>query len=100
MEYIIGFLIGIIAVLLVAIVQSNHRYFNSKVASPKGLDLPEFKVTKIKEAYSTELKTIAEYTVTNCFFKRKGGRGWHYVQYKFYDEIDKYKIGDVITFIK
>lgn len=71
--------------------------FNANVDYPKGLNLPEFKVIEIKEAYSTGFKQVAEYTVVNCFFKRKNARGWVYRKYKFYDEPGKYKIGDILT---
>lgn len=87
----------IAASIIVAIILNKTFYFNSNVDSPKGLDLPVFKVTEIKEAYSTEYKTVAEYTVVNSFFKKKNARGWVYRKYSFYDEPGKYKIGDKLT---
>ena len=97
METIITFILCVAVSIIVATVLNKTTYFNSNVDSPKGLDLPEFKVVEIKEAYSTEYKTVAEYTVVNCFFKRKNARGWIYRKYKFYDEPNRYKIGDKLT---
>lgn len=88
---------GSVAFLIItAAIYNRISYFNSNVDSPKGLDLPEFKVVRIKATYSTGCKLVAEYTVINSFFKRKGAKGWFYREYKFYDEPDKYKIGDTL----
>lgn len=97
METIITFILCIAVSIIVAVILNKTTYFNSNVDSSIGLDLPEFKVVEIKEAYSTEFKPIAEYTVVNCFFKRKNARGWIYRKYKFYDESGRYKIGDKLT---
>ena len=97
METILTFILCIAVSVAVSIILNRTYYFNSNVDSPKGLDLPEFKVVEIKEAYSTEFKPVAEYTVVNSFFKRKDAKGWVYRKYKFYDEPGKFKIGDILT---
>lgn len=96
METILIFIICVLSIIVVAML-NRTPYFNSNVAALKGLDLPEFKITEMKEGYSTEFKQIAEYTVVVSYFKRKGARGWVYRKYKFYDEPGKYKIGDTLT---
>lgn len=95
METVLIFILFVSVVVSIALKQTT--YFNSNVDSPKGISIPDFEVIGISKHYSTDYKTLAEYTVVNSFFKRKHARGWVYRKYKFYDEPGKYKIGDKLT---
>lgn len=97
METILTFIICVAVSIIVAAIFNKTYYFNSDVDSPKGISIPEFEVTKISKHYSTDFKSIVEYTVVNSYFKKKNARGWVYREYKFYNEPGKYKIGDKLT---
>ena len=97
MEIILTFIMCVVCSIIVVTTLNRTDYFNSKVDSPKGIGIPEFEVVKIRKQYSTGLKSIAEYTVVNSYFKREKARGFVYIEYKFYDEPGKYKIGDKLT---
>lgn len=97
METILTFILCIAISIIVVAILNGTSYFNSNVDSPKGISIPEFEVIEISKCYSTGMKSIAEYTVINSYFKREEARGWVYRKYKFYDEPGKYKIGDRLT---
>ncbi len=97
METLLTFIICVVVSIIVTAILNRTYCFNSNVDSPKGINIPEFEVIEISKHYSTDLKSIAEYTVVNSYFKRKNARGFVYRKYKFYDEPGKYKIGDRLT---
>lgn len=97
MGTILTFIICVAVSIIVAAILNRTYCFNSNVDSPKGISIPEFEVIEISKHYSTDLKSIAKYTVINSYFKRKNARGFVYRKYEFYDEPGKYKIGDMLT---
>ena len=55
---------------------------------------PEFSVESIEAAYDAKHRTIAKYTISNCFFAKKGNKDFRYNTFYFYDKTNKYKVGD------
>lgn len=81
---------------------TNSKYLNSKVYYPTtcGIKPVKFKVIKIEKALDTEGNLIAKYTVAVYFFAKENDKDWKYNKFCIYDNVDKYKIGDVLTFNK
>lgn len=83
------------------------RYFNANRFKNSVEDkiLPiEFRVIKIEEDFTqfedehSTLKPLWKYTVETCFFLRKD-KNFINEKYVFWDEPEKYKVGDILTLI-
>lgn len=78
------------------------KCLNSPVVYPSidNIKCPKFNIIKIEEALDTNHNLIAKYTVDLHFFAKKNCKDWKYNKFYFYDNVGKYKIGDVLTFNK
>lgn len=93
-----------ILLILISVIQNNTTYFNTNRFKPgsKSEIVPiHFYVIKIEESEtqydeSCLSKKLWKYTVDNHFFFKKG-RKFIYEKYVFWDEPEKYKVGDVLT---
>lgn len=90
--FILGLIIGKFALKC-----EKDIYFNS-CAYKIGSDnfLPEFMVIKIEKSEDVDGRPIAKYTVRNYFFAKKNNKSFKYQTFYFYDEINKYAIGQKI----
>jgi hypothetical protein len=107
METIV-FLIGtalMIGVTVLNFVYKETRYFNANRFKNSVEDkiVPiEFRVIKVEEGF-TQIenehpihKPLWKYTVETCFFLRKG-KNFINEKYVFWDDPEKYKVGDILT---
>ena len=84
-----------------AVTSDRELNFNSNVKSVGDSSFqPRFKVVKIESSEDGEHFPAAKYTVLNCFHNKENGKDFKYRHYYFYDVMDKYRIGDVLTFTK
>lgn len=103
--FIIGILIGLIIMFLVLFFKNDNEYFNTNRYETDSNDdiIPVvFKVVKIEDAttqYEEERfsKSLCKYTIENYFFFKTKAKQFIYNQYVFWDEPNKYNIGDVLT---
>lgn len=103
--FIIGILIGLIIMSLVLFFKNDNEYFNTNRYETDSNDdiVPVvFKVIKIEDAttqYEEERfsKSLCKYTIENYFFFKTNDKRFIYNEYVFWDEPNKYKIGDVLT---
>lgn len=107
METIV-FLIGtalMIGVTVLNFVYKETRYFNANrfKNSVEAEIIPiEFRVIKVEDGftqYENEhpiRKPLWKYTVETCFFLRKG-KNFINEKYVFWDDPEKYKVGDILT---
>lgn len=102
---IVGILIGLIIIFLVLFFKNDSVYFNTnryKIKSNNDIVPVEFKVIKIendatqyeKEKFS---KPLCKYTILTSFFFKTKTRNYIHNEYVFWDEPNKYNIGDVLT---
>ena len=90
--------------LIVIVTHDNRTYFNAnrfKAGSKSEIVPIRFYVTKIEESEtqydeSCLSKKLWKYTVENHFFFKKDKK-FIYDKYVFWDEPEKYKVGDVLT---
>lgn len=90
--FILGLIIGTFAIKY-----KKDIYFNScayKIESDNFL--PEFMVINIEKSEDVDGRPIAKYTVRNYFFAKKNNKSFKYQTFYFYDEINKYSIGQKI----
>lgn len=95
--------LGAAAALSISWAVTSYRVlnFNSNVKSVGDSSFqPRFEVVKIESSEDGEYFPVAKYTVLNCFHNKENGKDFKYRHYYFYDVMDKYKIGDVLTFTK
>ncbi len=80
----------------------NTICLNSKVYYPTtdGVKPVKLKVIKIEDALDTRGNLIAKYTVAVYFFAKDNDKDWRYNKFYIYADVDKYKIGDILTFNK
>ena len=91
---IITFAIGFVAGILLAINYKKNIYFNSCAYKIENVNfLPEFMVVKIEESEDIDGRLIAKYTIRNYFFAKKNNKAFKYQTFYFYDNRDKYVIG-------
>lgn len=84
-----------------AVTSDRELNFNSNVTSVGDSSFqPRFEVVKIESSEDGEHFPAAKYTVLNCFHNKENGKDFKYRHYYFYDVMDKYRIGDVLTFTK
>ena len=103
--FIIGMPIGLAVALLVSFFKNDSIYFNTnryKIKSNDDIVPVEFKVIKIEDdttQYEEEKfsKPLCKYTIENYFFFKTKGKRFIHNEYVFWDEPNKYKIGDVLT---
>lgn len=98
----LGFLI---TAVIYALFTKNVRYFNTNrfKRGYKDMIVPiEFRVIKIEEGftqYENERpiqNSLWKYTVETCFFLKKD-KNFINEKYVFWDEPEKYKVGDILT---
>lgn len=102
--FIIGILIGLIVILLVSFFKDDNKYFNAnrfKAGSESEIVPIHFHVIKIEESdtqydESCISKKLWKYTVETHFFFKKDKK-FIYDEYVFWDEPERYKVGDVLT---
>ena len=78
----------------------NTLCLNSRVYFPTtdGVNPVKFSIIKIEEAFDTKGNSIAKYTVDVHFFAKENCKDWKYNKLYFYDDVNKYKLGDILTF--
>lgn len=100
-----GILLGfLITAVIYALFTKNVRYFNTNrfKRGYKNEIIPiEFSVIKIEDdftQYEDERirKSLWKYTVETCFFLKKD-KNFINEKYVFWDEPEKYKVGDILT---
>ena len=103
--FIIGMSIGLIVMSLVLFFKNDNIYFNTNRYETNSNDdiVPiVFRVIKIEDA-TTQYeegkfsKSLCKYTIENYFFFKTKAKQFIHNEYIFWDEPDKYKIGDVLT---
>ena len=101
---IVGICWGALIVFVIGTIVSlskNTTHFNSNVRCVSdGSFIPKFKVEKIEIAEDGKHCPIAKYTISNCFFNKKNNKDFKYQTFYFYDKLDLYKLGDIISFTK
>lgn len=83
---------------------NETRYFNANrfKNSIENKIIPiEFRVIKVEDGFTQYederiRKSLWKYTVETCFFLRKG-KNFINNKYIFWDEPEKYKVGDILT---
>lgn len=92
--YMVTILVFLLLILIAAITKEKI-HFNANTDKIKDV---MFVVVKIEQCISSEPNKlfIAKYTVENTFFSRKNAEGYKCQTFYFYDEQNKYKIGDVL----
>ena len=111
MKVLIFLLALIIAVLITIILilssrSSKREKFNSNIAASKeGPSIAEIKpakfiVVKIEITRNSKDYPVAIYTLQNCYFAKENNECFVYEHYIIYDSIDKYNLGDILTFNK
>ena len=94
-------LVIIIVAMFAHIVANKQIFLNS---NNKGLDdrnFPvKFYIESIEKSSDKGGNRIAKYTITNYFFALKNNRDWHHNTLYFYDKVDAYQLGDVLTLTK
>lgn len=94
MLIIVTFAIGLVAGISLAVNYKKDIYFNSWVYKKESENfLPEFMVIKIEKSEDIDGRLIAKYTVRNYFFSKKNNKSFKYQTFYFYDEMNKYIIG-------
>lgn len=96
--------VAFILVILINVTQDKVRYFNTnrfKQGSKSEIVPICFYVIKIEDSEtqydeSCVSKNLWKYTIENHFFLKKD-RKFIYEKYVFWDEPEKYKVGDVLT---
>ena len=101
-----GILLGLlITAVIYALFAKNLRYFNTnrfKCGSKDKIVPILFHVEKIEEActqYEESIisKPLWKYTIGCHFFLKANNKQFIYDKYIFWDEPEKYKIGDILT---
>lgn len=91
---IVTFIIGLVVGILLAVNCKKDIYFNSWAYERESYSfLPEFMVVKIEESSDINGRSIAKYTIRNYFYSKKNNKGFKYQTFYFYDQIDKYVVG-------
>lgn len=93
-----------IGITVLNILYKETRYFNAnrfKYSVDNEIVPIEFRVIKVEEdftQYEDERirKSLWKYTIEICFFLRKG-KNFINNKYIFWDEPEKYKVGDILT---
>ena len=93
-----------IVLILINVTHDNKNYFNAnrfKQGSKSEIVPIRFYVTKIENSETQYdeaciSKNLWKYTVDNHFFFKKDKKFIH-EEYVFWDEPEKYKVGDVLT---
>ena len=100
MEYIgVAILMGIfLGIALCKMHKETYFNSNSNKCIYDEIFIPTFKVTNIELTEDAGHNKVAKYTILNYFFAKKNDKNFKYQQFYFYDKIDKYKVGDEITF--
>jgi hypothetical protein len=91
-----------ILIYVIIIEIQKKMYFNSKIGNicKGGFGYPEFRVISIKKDADSDSNTIARYEVECYFYSKENLKGFIYQRYYFYDKVDMYKIGDILTLTK
>ena len=81
--------------ILIAAFAKEKIHFNANTDKIKDV---MFVVVKIEQCISNKPNNlfIAKYTVENSFFSRNNAEGYKCQTFYFYDEQNKYKIGDTL----
>lgn len=93
----------LVIILILAIREVTRKtYFNSKIGSIYKGNLfdANFRVVSITKDVDSDGNTIAKYEVSCSFFSKENARGFRYNRFYFYDKVDMYKIGDILTITK
>lgn len=103
--FVLGILTVLVIALLVSFFKNDSIYFNTnryKIKSNDDIVPVEFKVIKIEDdttQYEEEKfsKPLCKYTILTSFFFKTKTRNYIHNEYIFWDEPNKYNIGDVLT---
>ena len=93
-----------VLLIVISVTHDNKNYFNTnrfKAGSKSEIVPIRFYVTKIEDSEtqydeSCISKKLWKYTIENHFFFKKDKK-FIYEKYVFWDEPEKYKVGDVLT---
>lgn len=96
---ILGFIMGIVVGAMLMSAYEKKIYFNSNAHKIVESDehLSKFEVVAIEQSEDIDYRSIAKYTVRNCFFAKKNNKNFKYQTFYFYDTRDKYVIGQTLT---
>lgn len=105
MQYLIIFIFTVFTAWMVLSFtkDSKHKkfWFNGKqhdsYSNNTMVKQVEFEVDRIDTSFNEQDKKIAKYTVSCFFFGKKNNKDWRYNEFVFFDDMDKYHVGDRLT---